>query len=214
MKYPVFLQALALTIVVFAIGMYIGIVFEENRLMQINNYYIDSEVSMIDILSLNNMIGLEKISCSELEEANINLLNRVYEEAIILQEFEDSGRITNNLKGIHKKYDALRTYLWVNSIQIKESCNSDFNLIVYLYRYEEKDLVKRAEQTVWSRLLLEVKNSNKNVVLIPIAIDTDLESIGVFIEDYNIEKYPAVIINQEVVLQKVITKEEIESYLN
>lgn len=214
MKYPVFLQALALTIVVFLIGMYAGIALEDARMNDITDYQIESEVALIDILTLNDLIDVSDVSCEELYSANIDLLNRVYDEAVVLEEYEASERMTDKMKSLHKRYDVLRTYLWMNSIKIKEKCGDDYNTVVYLYNADEEDLTVKATQNVWSKVLLDVKNEREDVLLIPIARDTNLRSLESLMEDFEVESYPVVIVNEEVVFSELSNKEEIFSALN
>jgi hypothetical protein len=211
----VFWQALLLSITFLVIGMYLGIILEQGRLIEINDYYIQSEVSLIDIITLDNLVETNQLSCEKLKSININLLNRVYEEALLLSEYETAGRITEEITLLHKKYDVLRGYLWVNAIKIKERCGSDFDTIVYFYNYEEKDLTKKAEQNVWSKLLGEIKEERgDDLVLIPIAADTELESINSVLSSYNFTDFPIVIINEEIILDELIEKEELMKILD
>lgn len=210
MRYPVFVQALALTIVVFLIGMYSGIVIEENRLTKMNEYFVESEVMLLDVMAHDNMVNSLDVSCEQLKDANFALLDEVYEQAVILEDFESSGRMTKNLESLHRKYDSLRSYLWINSIKIKEKCGDDFDTIVYLYNYDEEELTKRAEQNVWSKLLYEVKQEKQDeVVLIPIAADTELDSLKYLLEEYGVESYPSVLVNEETVFSELVDKEAI-----
>jgi len=214
MKYPVFLQALALTIVVFLIGLYSGIALEQGRLNEINEYYTQSEVSLMDVVALNNLIGSVDVSCEVLEQSNFELADKIYQEAKLLDEYEQSGKMTQNLIEAHKRYDVLRAYLWINIIEIKELCDSNYSTIVYLYNYEEEDLTKKAEQNVWSKVLMDVKAPRENVLLLPMARDTNLISLNSLISDYGIESYPAVIINEKHVLTELATVEEVEELLD
>jgi len=215
MKYPVFLQALALTIVVFLIGMYAGIALEENRLGEINEYYINSEVSLLDVLALDNMVGNVDVDCVDLKNANAELLDRVYYEALLLDDYKESGRVTDNLESFHKKYDVLRTHLWINAIKIKDVCGEEFNTVVYLYNGTIKDLGIKAEENVWSRVLYDLKVlEEENVLLIPIDIGSDLVSLNSLVKDYGIERYPSVVINEKDVFSDLATDEELRVFLN
>lgn len=214
MKYPVFLQALALTIVVFLVGLYVGITMEQGRLVEINEYYTQSEISLMDVIALNDLIGSVDVSCEVLEKANFDLVDRVYQEAKLLEKYEDSGRVTKTLKEAHKRYDVLRAYLWVNIIETKALCDSEYDTIVYLYNYEEADLTKKAEQNVWSKMLSEIKAPREDLLLIPIARDTDLISLNSIVSEFNISAYPAVIVNEEHVFDELATQDEIVSLLN
>ncbi len=154
------------------------------------------------------------VSCEELFKSNEALLNRVYDEARILDLYQESGKLADELKNFHRKYDVLRTYLWINSIKIEDSCDLNFSRIVYLYNSEEEDLTKRAEQNVWSKLLLEVKNEKENLLLIPIALDSELVSLDSLIEKYNLTDHPVVIVNEEKVFYDIPKKQEILDLLN
>ena len=214
-QYNVFWQALLLAVTFLVIGMYLGISLEQGRLTEINDYYIQSEVSLIDILALDNLIDSSSLNCEDLKRANIALLDRVYEEAVLLDQYESAGRITEGITSLHKKYDVLRGYLWINSIQIKRKCVGDFNTLVYFYNYEEEDLTKKAEQNVWSKILWEIKQERgSNVILIPIAADTGLESINSMLNAYGVEEFPAVVVNEGVVLDELVEKEELIALLN
>jgi len=210
----VFLEALFLTIVIFIIGLYAGINFETNRMNQVNSYYLDSEVSLVDTLALNELRNSGAVSCGTLVEANKELLNKVYAEASTLDRYDDSNTITDNLENFHRKYDVLRTYLWINLMDLEERCGSEFSTIVYIYDYDEGDLTKKAEQKVWSKLLLEIKNENENVILIPIAYDQKLTALETILEPYNLTSLPLAIINEENVFYEIPRKGDIENYLN
>lgn len=210
----VFMQALLLTIVVFIAGMYAGVIFEEKKFSQANAYFTSSEVSLMDVLALNELMSSKGITCTDFTKSNFDLLDRVYEEAIKLEEYEASGKITESIKSEHKKYDMMRTYLWINFIKLKEKCPTQYHTIVYLYNYNQEDLVKKAEQNVWSRILYEIKQDKGNkVALLPIAADNNLSSLKVLIADKKITEYPVVIIDEKYVFSDLTSAEELEKYL-
>ena len=209
-NYFVFVQALLVTVVIFIIGFYIGLSVEGSHLNQVNDYYTRSEVSLVDILALNSLTGSETISCKGMVEATKNLLDENLKEYFVFFQ-----KLTDSLKTLHTKYDVLRTYLWINSINIKKVCpSSNFSTIVYLYKHDEQDLTKKAEQNVWSKLLLEIKNENKNMFLIPIAQDSNLISLASLTERYNLTNFPAVIINENRIFYEIPEKGEILALIN
>ena len=55
--------------------------------------------------------------------------------------------------------------------------------------------------------------NQKDIVLIPIAVDSDLVSLDSLLEDYEISQYPVVIINQKDVLEKIDSVADLEKYL-
>ena len=214
-KKNVFWQALILTGVIFVFGLVLGMTFEANKLDEINEYYIISEISLMDILALNSMIGLDDANCNVLLDSNIEFADKIYDEALLLEKYEESGKISDNMKLAHKKYDLLRTFLWINTIELKEKCGEDFSVVVYLYEYEPKELTKKAIQIVWSRILFELKQEKGNeIILIPIAINSNLTSLDSLIEKFELSTFPKIIVDNEHIISELDSIEAIEEYLD
>ena len=165
-------------------------------------------------MALNELVDSSEIGCGVLVEANFNLLNRVYQEAIALEHYESSGKITESIKSEHKKYDILRTFIWINFIRIKERCDTDYHNVIYLYEYNQEDLTKKAEQNVWSRILGEIKeNKGRSIVLIPIAADNELSSLSALVSEFDIKDYPVVIIDEKWIFEDLASAADLENYL-
>ena len=211
----VFWEALFLTVVIFIFGLLLGVAFEGRRLDKINEYYAKSEISLMDVLALNSLVDLGDSDCKELIFFNIQFADRVYEEAFLLEKYDGSGKIISNLKLAHKKYDLLRTFLWINSLKIIEKCEEDFSFVVYLYEYESEDLVTKATQNVWSNILFDLKKEKGDeIILIPIAVNSNLTSLNSLIEKFEISKFPVVILNNNYVLGELSSVKDIKKYLN
>lgn len=210
----VFWEALVLTVAILIIGIFIGIAFEESKLNEINQYYTLSEIFLIDALALNNMADLNESSCENLIEYNIRFADRIYEEALLLEKYESSGKLTDDLLLVHQRYDLLRTLLWINSMKAEERCEGDFFTVVYLYEFKTSVLSQKAEQNVWSKVLFDLKQKRDNeILLIPIAVDNNLASLNSLLEKYEIESFPVVIIDGEVI-SELSSVEELENYLD
>jgi hypothetical protein len=209
-----FWEAFFLALVIFIFGIIIGIIFENNRLSQIDDYYSLSEVSLIDSLSLSNLADVKSFSCSELIKSDIVFADKIYEEARLLEKYEQSGDLTDSLKIAHKKYDVLRTLLWINVMKTKEKCRNNFSSIVYLYEYEPKDLIKRAQQIVWSRILFDLKQKyGDQIILIPISATNNVSSLDSIKSSLNISDYPVVVINEKNILYNLTSITDMEKYL-
>ncbi|MCW8965584.1 MAG: hypothetical protein OQK82_02705, partial [Candidatus Pacearchaeota archaeon] len=152
-KKHVFWEALFLTVLVFFFGILIGVYYENYQLRQVNEYYMNSEISLIDILAMNNIADEGILNCDLLIDSNLRFADRIYEEAVILENYENSQKITNEIKLAHKKYDLFRVFLWIDSMKILRSCNETFSSVVYLYDTEPEDLEIKATQGVWSKIL-------------------------------------------------------------
>jgi len=168
----------------------------------------------MDILAFNNLVDLENARCKDLIDSNIEFADRIYEEAILLEDLENLGKVTDDLEITHKRYDLLRTFLWINTIKAQEKCSEDFSTIVYIYDSKNEDLTVRATQKVWSKILYELKEEKgSEIILIPIANDGEIESLNFLVNQYNITKFPVVIINNKIFLNELSTVEELNKAL-
>ena len=215
-KKRVFWEALILTILVFLLGFLSGLIFENKRVEVIEEYYIQSENSLMDIFALNNFVSLNNISCDALISSNINFANRIYDEAKILDEYEKTGKITDKMDVQHKKYDIMRTFLWINTIKTNEICeNNSIHTIVYIYNFNTDDLTEKATNRVWSKILGDLKETRGNeIVLIPIATDNNIIALNSILENYDVSQYPVLIINNKYVINELSSVKELENYFS
>ena len=212
-KKHVFWEALVVTILIFLAGLFLGMLIETSNSSKISNLYLRSEISLTDAMATSRLTEDFDFDCKSIKQNNIAFANQIYEEAKLLEEYEDSGKLTDNMKFLHKKYDLLRTLLWTSNQNSLERCNN-YNLIVYLYEYESEDMVKKATQNVWSKIVFDVKTQNDNILLLPIAADQNLTSLNLLIDEHNITQFPALIINNDEVLYNLENTMSIEKFLN
>jgi len=198
-KKNVLWEALIVTIVIFLIGIFLGMLIETGNSNKISNLYARSEISLADGTATLQLFEDYNLSCETIIQSNIAFANKVYDEAKLLEEYDASGKLSDSIKLLHKKYDLLRTMLWINNQNFIKICDN-YNLVVYLYEYETEDTNKKATQKVFSKILLDIKMENENMILIPIAADQEIISLNLLIEEYDIKQFPAVVINNEKIL--------------
>lgn len=213
-KKHVFWQAFFLTLLFFLIGFLLGVYLEQIRTDNVNIALYNSEASLYDSLALGMLIEDLSLSCEDFRDASVDFADKIYWEARALEKFDDSSKLTNSLKIIHRKYDLLRTLLWMNIISAKEKCELPMNTIVYLYVYDTEDLQVKSRQIVWSRILGDLKSEKGNeIILIPIAVDQDVTSLEYLIKGYDIEEFPVVIVNEKKIIKEISSVEDIGMYL-
>ena len=209
----VFLNALILAIFIFAVGLILGFWLESSRLEKINNIYTEAELNLLDIRIIPELIKND-ISCTQAVQANIDFGDKIYNDAKILQNYEDAERISDNIKVQHYKYDLMRELFLINSIKIKEQCSAPFHTIVYFYQYESPSIETKAKQQVFSNILSELKEKQgSNIMLIPIAGDIPFSSIKILTSNYNITQLPAILIDERTIITQIETVEQIEAVL-
>lgn len=212
-KKHAFWQAFFVTVLIFLVGLVLGIYLEQGRADSFATVFYDSEVSLYDSLAIGKLIEGNFSSCDDLRGSLTDFADKIYEEARGLEKYDEKSQLTESIKSVHRKYDLLRTILWINAIDFKKKCNGT-NTAVYLYVYDTEDIDIKAEQIVWERILLEVKENNGgDVLLVPIAADQEIESLDLLIEKYEIKEFPAVLINEKDVFYEHETSEEIQNYL-
>ena len=208
-----FLEAFVFTLIVFVFGILIGMTMENKNLNAMNEAYMNSQVTMFDTYLASTLINSND-SCEFVKEQSIELANKIYSEAELLDTYDDFSEIYNDLTIVHKKYDVLRTMLWSISSQKLGNC-SNYNIVVYLYDYGTEDLTQQAYQNTWSRFLGEFKEKmGDNIILIPIAANQESFSLDILLQNFNIERYPAVIVNNKDIFYEVPKMDEFEGYLN
>ncbi|MEM3091249.1 MAG: hypothetical protein QXX55_01070 [Candidatus Pacearchaeota archaeon] len=210
-----FWQALILTIAIFLIGIFLGIAYERNKLNEINDYYVLSEISLMDAFALSKLLDSNQINCNVLIDSNIKFADEIYNEALILEKYEESEKLSEALKLSHKRYDLLRTILWINLMNIPDECKKNISVVVYLYEYNTQNLVKNAKNKVWSKILFDLKQKEGNkIILIPIAVNANLTSLNSLLTKFNISDYPVLIIDDKHVIYEISSVDNLKQYLN
>ena len=202
----VFWEALIITIMIFVLGIFAGIILENWRVEEINFLFQKSEIDLLDIKLQSEIYSELNFNCEKAIEENVKFADKIYEEGKQLEKYEKASRLTDDLIIQHKRYNILRTMLLTNSIKIKEKCENDYYEVVYFYKYNNLGLDLKAKQGVFSRLLGEVKErKGYEVLLIPIAADNDISSINLFLDRYDVsmEDLPVIIINREVKIDEL-----------
>ncbi|MFH1365441.1 MAG: hypothetical protein ABIH28_02575 [archaeon] len=207
-------EALILAGLVFFLGFSFGFLFESGRTDKMNDYYFNSEFILMDSIVLNSLVDEGIFDCASLYATYSSFADRVYQEALLLEKYESSEQITEEMKIVHRRYDLLRTFLWTSTLKTSKKCQNSSNTLVYLYEYNTENLAKKATQNVWSKVLFDLKQEEENkFILIPIAADLNITSLDVLVKNFNISSYPVVIINGEKVITELISSAELKNYL-
>jgi len=212
----VFWEALLVTILIFGIGVFIGVVLENWRAGKIEYSYQQSEIRLMDIKAQGEIYSLGNFDCKTTIQENLNFADSIYKEAELLSRYEGAERLTESLKLEHQKYDILRALLWTNSIKIKKQCNASYYNLVYLYEYKDPSIDTVAKQSVFSRILFELKQMKSDkIMLIPIAGDNELSSVSLLMSMYNVteSELPVILIDEKIKITELQKVEEIEKLL-
>ena len=212
-----FWQAFIIVILIFGIGFFLGFQLENFRNSKIEEFYLNSELSLLDSKIMGDSFSFLEVDCELATEANRDFSNRIYEEYKVLGQYEDANKLTEQIKREHRKYDLLRTLFWLNLIKMKNTCGSDYDIVTYIYKYENPSFETNAKQDALAFFLNEIrKSSNYNLELVALAGDNGLSSINYLLKKNNIsqEDLPVILINEETKVTEVSGPEDITKYLN
>lgn len=208
-----FWEAFVIAVFIFGLGVLIGVFIENSRAGEITGLYLQSEINLLDIQIQTQTLELENLNCEQAIHNNIKFGDKIYNEAKLLTRYEDASRITEELKQQHRRYDLLRNLFWINSIKIKQKCGPEFSTVVYLYEYEPDLVTERNKQVVFSRYLGEIKQKFEDkIVLIPIAINMNLDSVEIMISKYGINQ-TSIIVDEKLIITELDELFEIDQFL-
>ncbi len=194
----VFWQALLIALLVFWLGILIGIYFEKSRVEQLQDFYFNIETDIFDMELASDIVYGFNMDCDQIDDRSLVFADNIYWQARKLEKYDNSNKITAELISLHRRYDLLRTLLWKKIIDHENSCEKKINTVIYLYQYDNPSLTTKATQGTMSSLLLDLKEEyGDKVVLIPIAVDTGVESLDVLGDYYGLDNYPVVFINEK-----------------
>jgi hypothetical protein len=207
----VFWKAGIFTLIVFISGVLLGYFLESSRIDEVRDEYRTLERQWADVKIQNSfyrLVGAE--FCDESIKENLAFADRVYEEGLKLEKYEESNKLNNEILYEKEKYALLKLEFWLNSVYLKEKCNSDYTNLIYFYA-QNPSLRQKAEQKTQSLILKDLKNKyGSKLMLIPLPIDINIATINILKENYNISDVPTLLINEKIKLTGVYNIKEIE----
>ncbi|MEM5778283.1 MAG: hypothetical protein QXK49_01480 [Candidatus Aenigmatarchaeota archaeon] len=210
----VFLKTLALTLLVFVIGFYAGILLDNLRLEEVKSRMTEIDNLWNDLRLLQSYI--QKISenktlyCDFLLKENLKAGDKIYDEGKRIEEYEKTNRFTPTLELEKERYALLDLQFWLNSIELKKACNANYSTVIYFYSQYNKTI----EQDFQDRVLWDLKQKcGPQIIYITFPADMEITTLEVIKSVYNIEKIPAILINESLVLYSPVSMRELENYV-
>ena len=214
-SYDAFWKAFIFSTIIFIFGLNMGSFIENSTLDKLEKNVINSEVELYDSNIRSNVLEYYNISCEKSIENTFEIADKIYEEVKMLEDLDKSSTIVEGFDEVHKRYDLLRTQLWLDATNLKNTCQDNFNLIVYIYEYNSKKPQVISIQNLYESITSEIKlDYDSEVLLIPIANNMELNSLELLLENYDIVNQTSIIINNKYVIKGATNYEEIASYLN
>lgn len=210
-----FWKAAVLTVVIFLLGVSLGYYIERGRISKIEKEFSETEIEWADAkLQSFYYQNIKNEECGAAIDENIIFADRVYEQGIKLQEYEDANQLSEKLLIEKKKYALLKAEFWINSIILKEKCNASYKNLVYFFK-NNPSLGEEESQKVQSIILGNIKQKyGSEVMLVPLPYNLNISIIEIMKKTYDINKVPTILIDEKIKLEGVKTQEEIEEYIH
>jgi hypothetical protein len=206
-----FWQALVFTIIIFIFGLLLGYTLETSRSNQVEQNLFNSEINLLDEQVRTKVTEGNEIDCTLAKESLFHFADKIYGEAAKLEEYDSASKFTDSFKILHRRYDLLRTMLWIESNTIQKNCPGKFHTLVYLYNYNVDNINVNSLENAYSSILRDLKSKYPNdILLIPIAANLDLDSINLASKAHNITSYPVIIVDNKQVISELPTLAQME----
>jgi hypothetical protein len=208
-----FWEALVISLFIFGCGLLLGYFIEANRVNSVESAYSNAEINLLDIQ--NQMILFStNIDCELAIQKNIEFGDKIYQEALTLEKYDDSSQLSDGLIAQQKKFSTLRVLFFLNSINIRDKCPNSFDVLTYFYKYHSSSVSEKTAQTVFSNKLIDLKQKYGNkIILIPISSDLSIDSVDILMKNYKING-TGVLVNKNAVISSVDDLVNIEQFLN
>ncbi len=209
----VFWKAAIITAIVFILGVSLGFFMESARVKTISEEYQLVEVEWADAkLQSSYFQILEPEFCDTAIKENLNFADRVYEEGLKIERYENANKLSDENRLLYEKqrYTLFKIEFWLNSIYLKEKCDANYTNVVYFY-FDKQTLIEKPKQDALSLILKDLKDSyGQKMMLIPIPLDLNIATVNVIKTVHNITVAPTVLINEKIKLEGLHSFEEIE----
>ena len=211
----VFWKAGIITFIVFILGVSLGMFLESGRIKEIREEYQQIEVQWNDAkLQSNYFQILNKEFCPQAITGNLEFADRVYEEGLKLERYENANKLyEDQLLYEKRRYALLKVEFWFNSIYLKEKCNASYSNVVYFYKHTPS-VIEKPEQDTQAAILTKFKEKYGNtIMLIPLPMDLNISTIKIMQDTYRITLSPTILINEEIKLEGLQDLAILESHV-
>jgi hypothetical protein len=213
-----FLIAGVLTALVFFAGIAVGVWLDTSRLEDvrtvledINDRWNDARMQSLYYQTFEKSGNF----CEAALKSNLEFNKNIYEEGLKIDRYEKVNKFTPSLVLEKRKYALLQLQFWMNSVQLRNSCDFNYTTIVYLYSTNESYGI---DQKLQSAVLLDSKEKcGDDLMLIPLPADLGdgftVQTIELLKSSHNVTTYPAILINETVVLQGLHAEQDLRPFI-
>ena len=200
-----------LTVVIFSIGIGIGMWLDISRVSSVQGQLTDIDLEWNDarLQSLYYGAPNDSVSCEAAIKANMDFNSKIYAEGQTIEKYEAVDRFAPDIIQQKKRYALLQFQFWLNSMNLKKSCDANYTTFAYFYSHYNTSL--EIDQNLQSAVLLQLKEQcGDSILLVPLPLDLDLTSIDLLKDTYKINSAPSILVDESTVLRGVQSLPDLE----
>ena len=213
-KMSIYSKTFIITTIIFLLGVGLGMALDIYRVNNIRTSLITTDIDGRDAILLSQyFLNLNESYCDIAFEQNLEYNDKIYKEGIKIESVEYANRFNKEfLEQEKRKYALYQFQFWINSESLREKCGFDYHNLVYLYE-QNTTRTQSTEQKIQSQVLWDMKQKcGGKMMLIPISADLELISVNLIKKQYNITKFPALIVDNKA-YQGLVSTEELNKLI-
>jgi len=190
----IYIFAFIVTVLIFSLGLTIGLVVEKERLQAFDKINMEQEVDLKSLQIQEAYIELGDTNCEALNEILESNIDDVSESMHRILEFNKRSVVDSELFELQlRDYFLTEIQFLLMANQIKERCGSDAVTVLYFYDDDELDLqgeiLNYLKDRLGSKMLVFSFDSNYR---------EEEPMIDIMLKTYNITEFPTVVANDKV----------------
>lgn len=194
-----YLLAAVITVTIFLLGMFLGLVVESKRLGYMQDIASRQKLEFGSLQLQYQYISelAQEKSCPAILATFEEYMNTLVEAQERLENYEKEARIDRDeFRLLKQEYTQAELNFWLLSKKVKKVCEKEIVTVIYFYSADEI-CAECEEQSFILSYLKEVFREKLMVFAIDETLDIE-PMVTILKETYGIEKYPSVIVEDTV----------------
>ena len=201
----------SVSLAIFLSGIFVGLLINEVRESDFARRIEEMEIEMsnLQFISLVSQFN-QTFTCEYLTNYLKELVPRLNKLRLEIVRLEKAEKIyTEEYKQLDKQFTLTRLRYWFLLENIRKNCNANFTTVLFFYT--TKDCLLCEQQGIITSIFEERFPSLFFVV--PLRADSEISSVKILLQTFNITKFPALVFNGQKVYQEFVSKEKMQEIL-